>query len=110
MKKCETDLLFPSYAIPSLLNTRGEKWQSFVQDISSLDISSLEIMALTLTMARIGNCVFCNSGSYRAMQGCRQCAQQAVNRFRGSDDDLLDLYTAAKAEVEDYLEKKNNHE
>jgi len=110
MIKCETELLFPSYVIPSLLNTRGERWELLVKEIAFLETDSLEVLAFTLTMARIGNCVFCNSSSYRAMQGCHQCARQALNRFRGSDDDLVDLYIAAKIEVVDYLEKKSKHE
>lgn len=110
MKKCETELLFPNHVIPTLIDTRGEKWQSLVKEISLLESDTLEIIAFTLIMARIGNCVFCNSSSYRAIQGCRQCARQAVSRFRGSDDDLLDLYIAAKNEVTEYQEKMSNHE
>jgi len=110
MNNCKTELLFPIYVIPSLLDTRGEKWQLLVKEIAFLETDSLEILALTLTMARIGNCVFCNSSSYRAMQGCRQCARQALNRFKGSDDDLVDLYIAAKNDVVVYLEKMSKHE
>lgn len=110
MNKCETELLFPSYLIPTLTETRGEKWQLLVKEVNLSEEDSLEIMAFTLTMARTCNCVFCNSSSYRAMQGCRQCARQALNRFRGSDDDLVDFYNAARIEVENFLEKKNKHE
>jgi hypothetical protein len=109
MNTCKTELLFPAHIIPALVNTRGERWELFVKEISSHKPDSLEIMAFTLTMVRIGNCVFCNSDSYRAMHGCLQCARQALIRFRGSDDDLVDLYIAAKNEVEGYLEKKNKH-
>jgi len=110
MNRCETELLFPSYVIPTLVDTRGERWQLLVKEIALLEKDTLEIMAFTLTMARIGNCVFCNSGSYRAMQGCRQCARQALNRFRGSDDDLVDFYNAAKIEVINYLDKTSKNE
>jgi hypothetical protein len=110
MNNRETELLFPAYVIPSLINTRGERWQLLVQQIALLKPDSLEILAFTLTMVRIGNCVYCNSDSYRAMHGCRQCARQALNRFRGSDEDLVDLYNSAKTEIEDYLEKKRNND
>lgn len=109
MNKCETELLFPAHIIPLLLNTRGVRWQIFVKEMVSLEPDSTEIMAFTLTMVRIGNCIFCNSDSYRAMHGCLQCARQALVRFRGSDDDLVDLYYSAKKEVEEYLEKKSKH-
>jgi hypothetical protein len=110
MHKCETELLFPHHVIPTLIDTRGEKWQSLVKEITLLETDTLEILAFTLTMVRIGNCVVCNSSSYRAIQGCRQCARQALSRFRGSDDDLVDMYIVAKNEVTAYLEKKSNHE
>jgi len=110
MDKCVTELLFPDHVIPTLIDTRGENWQSLVKELSSLESNTIEIMAFTLTMARIGNCVFCNSSSFRAIQGCRQCARQALSRFRGSDEDLLDLYHSAKIEVSEYLEKMRNHE
>jgi len=105
MNKCETELLFPNHVIPTLIDTRGVKWQLLVKEISLLETDTIEILAFTLTMARIGNCVFCNSSSYRALQGCRQCARQALGRFRGTDDDLVDLYIAAKNEVKAYLGK-----
>jgi hypothetical protein len=110
MNKCETELLFPAHVLASLTDTRGESWQLLVKEIASFKPDSLELMAFTLLMVRIGNCVFCNSDSYRAMHGCRQCARQALQRFRGSDDDLINLYNAAISEVEEYLEKKNNYE
>lgn len=110
MTKNETELLFPATIIPSLINLRGEQWQLLVKEIGLSKPDSIEIMAFTLTMVRIGNCVFCNSDSYRAMHGCRQCARQALNRFRGSDDDLVNLFDAAKYDVKEYLEKKRENE
>ena len=107
MENCETDLLFPARVIPSLLESRGDIWQSLIQKIVSAQPDSLEIIAFTLLMVRISNCIFCNTDSYRAMHGCNQCARQALNRFRGSDHDLVELYNTAKSEVKDYLEKNN---
>jgi hypothetical protein len=107
MNNCGTDLLFPAHAIPSLVDARGENWRSLVDTISLLDPESIEIMAFTLLMVRIGNCTFCNSDSYRAMHGCIQCARQALHRFRGSDEDLIAQFNTSKSDVEEYLEKKN---
>lgn len=110
MNKCGTELLFPADIIPSLINMRGKRWQLLIREIESLSPDTLEILALTLTMIRIGNCLYCNSSSYRALHGCQQCTRQALNRFRGSDDDLVDLYNTAKIEVENYLKKKENND
>jgi hypothetical protein len=107
MENCETDLLFPARVIPSLILSRGEIWQSLVHEVMTTEPDSLEVIAFTLLMVRISNCIFCNTDSYRAMHGCNQCARQALNRFRGSDQDLVELFKTAKSEVKGYLEKKN---
>ena len=110
MNQIETDLLFPARVIPSLLNERGESWRLLVESILASGPETLEIMAFTLLMVRIGNCTLCNSDSYRAMHGCVQCAKQALHRYRGSDDDLIIQFDIAKTEVRDYLEKKKDHD
>jgi hypothetical protein len=104
------DLLFPANEIPSLVDLRGENWRSLVNNISSSDPESLEILAFTLLMARLVNCTFCNSDSYRALHGCAQCTRQALHRFRGSDDDLISQFDNAKSEVQKYLDKKKDYE
>jgi hypothetical protein len=40
------------------------------------------------------------------MQGCTQCATQAVRRYRGSSSDLHRLFTEAVLEIEAYLNEK----
>lgn len=107
MENCETDLLFPARVIPSLILSRGEIWRSLVEEVIKVEPDSPEVIAFTLLMVRISNCIFCNTDSYRAMHGCIQCARQALNRFRGTDQDLIELFKTAKLEVKDYLEKKN---
>lgn len=107
MENCETDLLFPTRVIPSLIDLRGEIWQSIIREILSSRGDSLEVIAFTLLMVRITNCIFCNTDSYRAMHGCNQCARQALNRFRGTDQELVELFSTAKSEVKDFLEKSN---
>jgi hypothetical protein len=107
MENCGPDLLFPTSVIPLIKESRGAIWESLVNDIISTEPDSLEITAFTLLMVRINNCIFCNTDSYRAIHGCPQCARQALHRFRGSDEDLVDLYVNAKSEVSEYLAKKN---
>jgi hypothetical protein len=41
------------------------------------------------------------------MQGCTTCTKQALKRYRGSDEDLLAIYQAAKSEVEQHFQKNN---
>ena len=109
MENCETDLLFPARVIPSLIETRGEIWQQLVKEIVTEESDSVDVIAFTLMMVRISNCIFCNTDSYRAMHGCLQCARQALHRFRGSDEELIDLFKTAQSDVMEYLEKKINY-
>jgi hypothetical protein len=39
------------------------------------------------------------------MRGCTQCARQTVRRYRGSDQDLDELFAQTCQEVKDYLKK-----
>ena len=57
-------------------------------------------------MARMSTCATCNADSYRAMNGCSTCARQALKRFRGSDEELVEMFQAAKNEVDRYIQKK----
>jgi hypothetical protein len=54
----------------------------------------------------MGGCVGCNADSFRAMKGCTQCARQNIKRFRGSDQDLMELFDQTHKEVDQYLEKR----
>lgn len=99
----DTDLLFPERVIPSLLDQRGSGWRALVARVNAADSKSIENLAFILMMARLSGCASCNADSYRAMHGCTACAKQSIKRFRGSDDELLALYMAAKSEVEAFL-------
>jgi hypothetical protein len=52
---------------------------------------------------RLDGCLTCETDSYKAMRGCVQCAIQTVRRFKESDDDLLEQYKEAQADVDAYL-------
>ena len=65
------------------------------------------LLAFILMMARLNNCVTCNSDSYRAMHGCITCARQSIKRFHGSDEDLTRIFETARTEVIEFLQKKN---
>ena len=58
-----------------------------------------------MSMARMSACATCNSDSFRALNGCMVCARQSLKRYRGTDEDLMELFQAAKDEVERYIEK-----
>ena len=102
----DTDLLFPPRVIPSLETLRDSSWQKIVETAARASETSSERLAFVLTMARLCNCANCNADTYRALHGCSQCASQATKRFRGSDQELIDLYKAALEDVEKYTDQR----
>lgn len=91
----DNELLFPNYVIPSLRDLRGPKWRDLVDHIAPLEETHVETLAFMLMMIRLNGCMSCETDSYRAMRGCTACAHQTLRRFKGSDEDLLDLYETA---------------
>ncbi len=102
----DTDILFPPRAIHLLAEERGQVWQSLVQAVETAGPNSLDQTAFILVMARMSACATCNSDSFRAINGCAVCARQSLKRFHGTDQELAELFEAAKDEVERYMQKK----
>jgi hypothetical protein len=102
-----TELLFPPRTIPALADARGPLWRDLVTATAKWADSSIEQTALTLMMARLNNCAVCNVDSYRAIHGCEACSKQTLKRFRGPDEELLQLYDAARIEVTRFLNKEH---
>lgn len=98
----ENALFFPVESIPALRSVRGPEWRALIERLLKLSPTHEEILALMLTMIRLGGCVGCETDSYRAMRGCSACAVQTLRRFKGDDRDLLDLYTRALADVQQF--------
>lgn len=94
-----TELLFPPRLIPALANLRGEKWQSLVKQLFDKPIGNLERRAFLLFMARLANCLNCQSDTWRAHQGCEQCSRQTLKKFRGTDEELIALFESSLTEL-----------
>jgi hypothetical protein len=101
-----TDLLFPSRAIPALRNLRSKAWSDLIDEVISSDPSDAQRLAFVLLMVRLAGCGGCRPDSFRALGGCVKCAQDTVQEFADSDQELLKLFYAAKKDVFDYL--RNN--
>ena len=103
MSGSETNLIFPQRLIPTLIESRGEEWQRLVRD--TLDGCNMEVdqTAFVLTIARLAGCSTCHADALRALRGCAQCARQSVNRYRGSDQELVGLYRQARQDVLQFL-------
>ena len=99
------DLLFPSRAIESLRNLRGEKWENLISNLVELDETSQERIAFVLFMVRMGGCTSCQSDSFRAMRGCILCSNNTIKRYKGDDQSLNDLYYEAKKDIIKYMKE-----
>ncbi len=106
MYNSDTELLFPARVIPSLGNMRTDVWRTFIEKVGATEGSLLEQQAFVLMMVRLGGCVGCNADSYRAMRGCTACARQTVKRFKGGDQELIELFNQACREMEAYLQRR----
>lgn len=105
MYNSDTELLFPLRVIPELRSLRGEIWAQLVDKVSASDADLLDQLAFVLVMVRLGGCIPCNADSFRAMRGCTQCARQTVRRFKGSDQELVSQFQAARREVANHMQK-----
>jgi hypothetical protein len=97
------NLIFPQRLIPTLLDARGEEWQSLVRHALDERAVHADRTAFILTIARLAGCSTCHADALRALRGCSQCARQSVNRYRGSDQELVGLYRQAYRDVLHFL-------
>ena len=93
----DNEIMFPHYAIPALRHTRGSKWMRLIDRIAAMKETSVEVIALMAVMIELNGCLACETDSYRAMRGCASCAQQTLRRFKGSDEELIEMYEASLA-------------
>lgn len=107
MYNTDTELLFPLRVISKLQSIRGEGWDKFLLELSSPETHFLEQLAFVYLLVRLGGCISCNTGSFRAMRGCTQCALQTIRRFRGTDEDLIEQFYQAKNDVLRIAKRQN---
>jgi hypothetical protein len=84
---------------PHLLDLRGEAWRKLVERVIAQSDASLDQLAFSLLLVRLGGCLTCHTDSYRAMRGCTICATQAIKRFKGDDEGLIALFESARADI-----------
>jgi hypothetical protein len=99
----KAELIFPPRLISSLRDLRGPDWAALVERVAKLPEIDPESLAFTMMMIRLDGCVKCHEGSFKYMRGCQLCATQTVMQFKGTDADLLELFTKAQRDVNAYL-------
>ena len=105
MLNTDTEILFPIRVISSLRELRGDPWQGLIDRVTAQGADEMDQVAFSLMMVRLGGCAGCNADSFRAMRGCTHCARLSIKRFKGTDEDLLQLFTSAHEDVYEFLAK-----
>ncbi len=99
----DAEMLFPARVIPALRDLRGYEWQQLVDQVSVQPEDAPDVLAFSLMIIRLNNCMSCTSDSFRALKGCTQCAQHTVARFKGTDEELIAQWENARSDVVVYL-------
>ncbi len=99
MYQKDAEVLFPTRVIASLRSLRTEKWQQLVDHVLGVPENDPDVLAFNLVMIRLDGCLSCQADSFRAMRGCTACARQSILRFKGSDDDLIEMWETARQEI-----------
>ena len=105
-----SELLFPPYAVKPLRGLRGPEWDDLITRIDALPETHPDSLAFSLMMIRLDGCLTCETDSYKAMRGCAQCAIQTIRRFKEDDEDLLQLYREAQADINAYLKENTQQQ
>ncbi len=96
----DSEILFPARCIPELRNVRpGETWRRLVDRTAQLPETHEDVLAFSLMMIRLGNCLTCDLDSYRASLGCCQCARRTIQSFKGNDSALVARMEEARSEL-----------
>jgi hypothetical protein len=99
----KNELMFPHYAIQHTRDDRGPEWRALVDRVLSLPESHPEVLAFMLMMIRLNGCLPCETDSYRAMRGCVMCVKQTLRRYKGTDEELIQLYHDAHDDVQHFM-------
>lgn len=106
MNTSATEIILSPRCFPFLRDLADDTWAQLVDQVNMLEPYHTQRLAFELLIVHWCGCVNCQADSYRAMQGCVQCAIQAVRRMRNTQTDLLVLFTDAMSEIETYMENK----
>jgi hypothetical protein len=102
----DSEILFPARCIPELRNIRpGIPWRELVDGISCVPEDHEDVLAFSLMMIRLSNCLTCDLDSYRASLGCGQCARRTIQGFKGTDKELLQKLEEAHLELHEYWDQ-----
>lgn len=102
----DTQMMFPAEFILQLADLRGSRWSEFVSEIEQSGHCSIEKIAFVYMIVRLSGCSTCTMDAFRAMKGCILCARHTIKRYKGSDEELIELFEHAKLDVLNFIGKE----
>ena len=102
--KHPTEFLFAHWAVPSLKNLRGPRWQELVTRIAALPSTHPDALAFALMMIRLNGCLNCDATRYRDRGGCSTCSRFSLTTLnKENENSLLTRYRAAQKDIVEML-------
>lgn len=101
----DADILFPERVIPALRDARSDDFRALVDEILACQSpTELRALGFSFMMMRMNSCMTCTSDSYRAINGCTQCALRTIQAYRGSDEEIRQKWQEACDDVRSWQE------
>lgn len=100
------ELFFPPELIGRLGDLRNSEWKKLIEKVSCLPETHPDVLAFALMIVKLSGCLSCGPGSFRHMKGCLSCSRQAISAFKGSDEQLLQMFEEARKEVLKFLSER----
>jgi len=95
--------LFPSILLPKLAHAHGRKWARLVERVANLPETHPEYLAYTLMIRRLAHLTASNQTCICVEPGCIRCAVNILERYDGSERDLIEEYRHTLEEIKSYL-------
>jgi hypothetical protein len=100
----QTQYLYPDFAINRLRRQHTQRWMDLVDWVARLPYSDPQAIAFTLTVRRVHACPDDSHATCPTSDTCALCAADTLRHFKGSEQELLDLYYRNLDEVRFTLE------
>ena len=85
-----TTTYFPSFGLSLFRTQRGQRWADLVDWVAKLPMSDPQVMAMTRTVRQVQRTSDVETSCHEPF--CAICASQVIGAFRGSEQELIELY------------------
>jgi hypothetical protein len=89
---------YPEFGIARLTAQHGRRWADLVAWVAGLPGSDPQVMAFTRTLRQVARTTGIRA-NYHDDPFCATCAADVMDRYPGSEDDLLRLYSRNLREI-----------